>query len=99
MCRDPGPDVHSDAGDLVARHLTLAGVDAGPNGEPQTMQPGDDVLRASHRPSRSVKGGKEAVPGGVDLRAPEAREVLAHESTVAFEQGVPGAVAELSGQV
>ena len=56
----------------------------------------DDRARTVDRPRRPVEGGEEAVAGGVQLLAPEPRELAAHSRVVALEQLAPGLVAELA---
>src|SRR5262249_2119612 len=48
-------------------------------------------------PGRTIKGGHEAVPGGVDFFAPEAPQSVSHRSVVGIEERSPAAIAERGG--
>src|SRR5262249_35644873 len=56
-----------------------------------------DGAGAPDRPRGPVEGGKEAVPGGVDLTAAEPLKEPADAGVVLIEQVSPAAVTELVG--
>ena len=59
----PRCDVHSDAAHIVAHHLDLTGVDAGPHFEIERPHRADDPLGAADRARRSVEQGPVDLKG------------------------------------
>ena len=93
---DTGARVDGDPADVAGRELLdLAGVDAGPDLEPDAPTASTIALARADRPRRSVEHGEEAVAGRVDLAAAEARQLGSDRRVMALEQLPPAAVAEL----
>src|SRR5438067_11934507 len=91
---EPRADVDGKAGDLAVGHLALAGVDSRPHLEAEAAQVLADRAGALDRAARTVEGGEDAVPGGVDLFAPVLAQPPPDHGVVPLEQLPPGAVAE-----
>src|SRR5262249_27548203 len=69
--RHPGGDMDGEPAEILAANLALSGVEPAPKPDPERPGGLDNLLGAANRPGRTVEGGHEAVPGGVDLLAPE----------------------------
>ena len=92
-------DVHRDAHDRLATRLDLAGVQPGPDLQPERAQRIPNRRRAADRPGRTVERRQEPVARGVDLVSAEPRELLTHDPVVVSQQRSPTLVAELGGQL
>ena len=71
-------DADGDSRELAVVQLTLAGVQARAQVEPELADMGDDRLRTADGARRPVEGREEAVARGVELLATEAGELAAH---------------------
>src|SRR5271156_3048917 len=86
------------AADVIADQLTLAGVHADADLDPEFARRAGYRQRTSQRARRwAVEGRQEAIADSLDLAPGEARELLAHALVVARQQVAPAAVAELGG--
>ena len=85
------------AADLRVDLLYLARVHAGSDPSPRGRT-ASAIARASHGPSRSVEGRKEAVAGRVDLGATVPREQATNGRVMALEEPTPAPVAEFHGR-
>lgn len=90
----PGADVDGDARHLPVQQLDLAGMQAGTDLEAQRAQGVHDRPRASNRSRRTVKSGKEAVAGRVDLTTVEALQLTTHGDVVLLDDSPPAAVTQ-----
>src|SRR5262245_23238004 len=64
-------DVHTDPTEVVAANLNLAGVDGGPDLDPEAASRGAQRQGAPDRAGRRLEAGEDAVAGGLDeLSAP-----------------------------
>ena len=66
-----GANVHRQAGDGPALAFDLAGVQAGPDLEPDLLDRVPDRAGAPDRPSGPVENGKKSISGGIHLAAAE----------------------------
>ena len=76
-----------DASQFVADELALAGVQAGPHGDPHILQGIPHGQCAANPAGRAVEGGEEAIARRVDLAAALAGENVAHGGVMA--RGAP----------
>src|SRR6266536_3596783 len=90
---DPRRDVNRHPADVVAHHLTLAGVKAGASRDAKCPGGSDDRLRAADAPGRTVEGGEEAVAQRLHLLPSETRERLPGCATERLEDLAPAAIA------
>src|SRR5262249_27959405 len=96
--RDPGGDVHRDAGELAVDELGLACVEASSDAEAESADRLGDRRGAADPARGAVERGDEAVAGGADLLTAEALELAPHQRVVALEEIAPLAVAEPRGE-
>ena len=66
-----------------------------PHLQAQLPQLGPDGIGAADGARRTVKCGQEAVPGRLDLPAPEPRQLPPHDLLVFLQEAMPAAVAQL----
>ena len=78
----------------AARPFHLAGVDTGTHLRPKRLHGVADRQPAANRARRSVEDREEAVTGGVDLLAVEARQLATDHFVVPVEELGPVAVAQ-----
>src|SRR5262245_25806837 len=83
-----------DPADLLAHDLALAGVEAGPDFEPQRSDAVRYGAGATNGARWAIESRQEPVASGVDLATPEADKLAAHQAVVTVEQIVPAPVAE-----
>src|SRR5918911_699338 len=84
--RHPRAGVDGDPAHLPVRELALAGVEPRPELEPESPDRLLDRVSRPDRACRPVKGGEEAVAGGVDLATAVARELAADGGLVRLEE-------------
>ena len=94
---DARPDVHGDAGEVVAAGLALSRVQPGPHLEPDVFGLVSDRLRTSDRPGRSIEGRQKPVASRFHLLAVEPLQLAAHGRVVGIEHVVPTSVAQAHG--
>src|SRR5262249_39540859 len=94
---DARADVDREPADVIADRLALAGVQAGAQLEPQSLQLVANRERAADRARRTVERREEAVAKRLHRPAAVTHELVATERVVALEQRAPGAVTEPSG--
>src|SRR4029453_2985424 len=82
----PGGDVDGDPADVVAEQIDLAGGQPHPHPQAQGGEAGPEAVAGPDGPGGPVEGGQEPVPGGLDLAAPEAAELLADRLLVVDQQ-------------
>jgi hypothetical protein len=86
--------VYRDAAGLVSNQLALAGVQARADLQPERAHGVGYRARTAHSARGAVKGGKEAIAGGVDLAPAELGQFAADQGVVTVKQVVLVAVAE-----
>jgi hypothetical protein len=91
--------VHGNPADLSVGSLGLSGVQTSSDRNTKLGDCPDDRVGGAHRPSRLIKGGKEAVSGGIDLSATVPAELSANRSVVGRHQPLPRLVTESDGQI
>ena len=89
--------MHGDAPNAAVEELALAGVETGPDLEPERPHGAPDRGRAADRTRRPVEGREEAVAGHVHLVPAEARELMPDAGVMRVEELAPAPVAELGG--
>jgi hypothetical protein len=72
---------------------------ARPDRDAQLRDCGDDCVGGAHCLGRLIKGGKEAVSGGIELSASEPAELSANRSVMGRHQPLPRLVTESDGQI
>src|SRR5690242_20546801 len=97
-CGD-GSDARGEV-DGYPRHATsdqlaFSGVETSTDGEPDSSHGVTDGGSAPDRTRRAVERCEEAVSRGIDLAAPKALQLPAHDSMMPLEQLTPSAVAHL----
>ena len=80
------PDVHRDAGQLVANNLDLARMKAATNRDRESSQRVAHRDGAADRPRRPVEGREEPVAGRIDLPSAVAGQDLTHRGVVVLQQ-------------
>src|SRR5207253_75804 len=83
-----------DSADSAIRQFDFAGVKSGADLETDVADCGNDGLCAADRAGRPIKSGEEAVTGGIDLAAAEARKLVPDRGVMTVEQLSPAAIAE-----
>ena len=91
---NPGPNMHRNATELFADHLTLAGVNARANVNAELLDRIDDRPAAANRTRRTIKRRQEAVAGRVDFATAMPRKLLTNKRVMLSEKVFPCAVAE-----
>jgi hypothetical protein len=79
---DPGAGVHGQTCHRGVPAFHLAGMQAGPDVDADFPHGVPDGTGAPDGPGGPVEGDEEAVPGGVDLAAPEPRRRIAPASSL-----------------
>ena len=87
--------MYRHAGDVVAAHLDLARVNAGPYSMPSGRTASTIASRAVERDAGAGERRDESVAGGVYFAAAESLELVADDAVVVVEQVLPPEVAEL----
>jgi hypothetical protein len=75
--RDPRPDVHRDAADVVPPHLTFAGVQAAADFDPELRHARGECGGTPNGACWPVEGRQKAVAGVLDRAALEPADLLA----------------------
>ena len=82
-------DVDRQPTQVITTNLTLAGVQAGSQLDPELTCGLQDRGRALNRTGRSVERHDESIAGGVDLAPSKSLELLAYGPVVIIEEGTP----------
>lgn len=89
--------MYGDAADLIAHDLAFAGVESAADLKAEIANRIRDRTGASNGARRTIKGGKESVPRGVDFAASELNEHTPNDGIVVVEKIVPTPVTECDG--
>lgn len=95
FCGNPRPRMYRHPGQIAARHLTLTGVQPGPNRQAEIMNTLDDRLRTSDRSGGPVERRKKPVAGMGDLAAAISQQLTTDQGIVMLEDVAPPAVPEV----
>jgi len=91
--------MHGNPADLLVGGLRFSGMQARPDRDTQLRDCRDYRLGGANRQGRLLKGGKEPVPGRIDLPTTEPAELTANRSVVGRHKPLPPSVPESDGQV
>lgn len=91
--------MHGNPADLSVGGLGLSGVQARPDGNTELGDCRDDCVGGTHCLGGLIKGGKEAVSGGIEFSATESAELSANRGVVGRYQPLPRLVTESDGQL
>ena len=91
--------MHGNPAELLIGGLRLSGMQARPDRNTQLGDCRDDRVGCPNRLGRLIKGGKEAVSGGIELSAMEPAELSANRSVMGRHQSLPGLVTEPDGKL
>src|SRR3954447_11336725 len=94
---DASPDVDGDATHVVAAYFAFAGVQAGPDLEPEWLYRVANRDRAPDRSLRPVERGEKAVARGAHLATAVAHQLGSDHRIVCVQQRTPVPVAHLRG--
>jgi hypothetical protein len=88
-----------DSPQPIAHLFGLAGVQAGPDCDPQPAQSLNERAGAANRPRRLLEGSEEAVAGGVDLTTPVLSKQPPDDRMVPLDELTPATVAQICCQL